>query len=62
MILQVLEEEVFLEMPVDMLIAHLKRMNEVVLGQEQMLRAVKCWLIHSIDDRQTQGLKVSCYI
>ncbi|XP_021343391.1 zinc finger protein 3 homolog, partial [Mizuhopecten yessoensis] len=55
---KVIEEEAFLDLGVDELFSHMKRMNEVVLTDERMLQAFKCWIIHSIDDRQVYGLKI----
>lgn len=55
---KVIEEEAFLDLGVDDLLSHMKRMNEVVLTDERMLQAFKCWIIHSIDDRQVYGLKI----
>ena len=52
---QILDEEVFLELSLKDLVSHLKRLNGMGLEDSKILQAVKCWLIHSVDDRQTMG-------
>jgi hypothetical protein len=52
---QILDEEVFLELSLKDLVSHLKRLNGMGLEDSKILQAVKCWVIHSVDDRQTMG-------
>jgi hypothetical protein len=56
---QILDEEVFLELSLKDLVSHLKRLNGMGLEDSKILQAVKCWVIHSVDDRQTMGYMVS---
>ncbi|CAC5404718.1 KLHL20 [Mytilus coruscus] len=55
---QILEEEIFLDLPVREMIGHLKRLNDMELEDEKILQAVKCWVIYSVDDRQLLGYKL----
>ncbi|VDI19124.1 Hypothetical predicted protein [Mytilus galloprovincialis] len=55
---QILEEEIFLELPVREMIGHLKRLNDMEIEDEKILQGVKCWVIYSVDDRQLLGYKL----
>jgi hypothetical protein len=44
------------------LVSHLKRLNGMGLEDSKILQAVKCWVIHSVDDRQTMGYMVSNFV
>lgn len=38
---------------------HLKRLGDTGLTNDQVLHAIKCWMVAAIDERQVFGPKVS---
>lgn len=52
---QIIEEDIFLELSLREVIGHLKRLNENGIDDAKILQAIKCWVMHSVDDRQTMG-------
>lgn len=52
---QLLEEDCFLDLEFQDAMPHLKRLGDTGLSNDQVLHAIKCWLVAAIDERQVYG-------
>jgi hypothetical protein len=55
---QLLEEDCFLDLEFQEAMPHLKRLGDTGLSNDQVLHAIKCWLVAAIDERQVYGSRV----
>ena len=56
---QLLDEDCFLDLEFNEAMPHLKRLGDTGLTNDQVLHAIKCWMVAAIDERQVFGLQVS---
>lgn len=56
---KLLDEDCFLDLEFGEAMPHLKRLGDTGLTNDQVLHAIKCWMVAAIDERQVFGLKVS---
>lgn len=56
---KLLDEDCFLDLEFGEAMPHLKRLGDTGLTNDQVLHAIKCWMVAAIDERQVFGPKVS---
>lgn len=55
---KLLDEDCFLDLEFGEAMPHLKRLGDTGLTNDQVLHAIKCWMVAAIDERQVFGPKI----
>ncbi|XP_022286736.2 uncharacterized protein LOC111099659 isoform X2 [Crassostrea virginica] len=55
---KLLDEDCFLDLEFNEAMPHLKRLGDTGLTNDQVLHAIKCWMVAAIDERQVFGLQI----